>query len=205
MTLNIKACVDTLATSALNRDRAFHSEIAVGLLVFSTENATDEAAKTVLRELYSAAGYICLSPAEKQDYKTVARRIGVSAALFEKLTSEKVAEMAGPGATMAKIRTLAERVGELGLSSIDAVKEFTSGMSRKARNAAKNKAKAKGKARAETNVIQFNRRQADRADVIHVATKHIRVDVDHDAPAREIKRVIAELTALLDNSLKIAA
>ncbi len=58
MKINVKICVDALASAAMNREAALHAEIAVGLLVFHVEQSTDVDAKTVLREIYASAGYV---------------------------------------------------------------------------------------------------------------------------------------------------
>lgn len=188
--LNIQTCVDALAQSALNREAAFQTEIGVSLLIFYTEKSSDVAAKTLLRELYDAAGYVCLIAAEKQDYKTVNRRINVSARLYDKLTSEIIGQWSEGGSTDRKIKALAAQLRELGLVSIDSVKAYVTGKTRKEREA-----------KPKTNILQFNRRLADRKLPVgtrHVVTAHIAVDVPPDVPREEIQQLIIELMKLLD-------
>lgn len=193
--LNIQSCIDALAGAALNREAAFHQEIAVGLLIFAVEKSTDEEAKTRLRYLYADAGYICLQAEPGNDYKTVWRRVSTCARLFNFLTCEKVSEWITGTSTAKQIASLAAQVRALNLGSIDAVIAFVTGKPRKAREA-----------RPRSNVLAFNRRQSDRIpDAVHVATEHIRVDVAPDFTRDELSDVIAKLVAMMPAAEQRAA
>lgn len=75
--------------NALTNAEGFHRdalliELAVGLSLFATMtdgSKVDLPMKKALRHIYEKAGYNCRTP-EGEDYKTVARRVGVTASLF---------------------------------------------------------------------------------------------------------------------------
>lgn len=72
-----------LDAGSFHRD-ALQLELAVGLSLFATKADSTKVgldAKKALREVYEKAGYACKTPVG-EDYKTVARRIGVAADLY---------------------------------------------------------------------------------------------------------------------------
>jgi hypothetical protein len=79
--LLVTALIDA---GGFHRD-ALQLELAVGLSLFSTlteGSKVDLAHKKNLRGIYEKAGYACKTPVG-EDYKTVARRVGVTADLFQ--------------------------------------------------------------------------------------------------------------------------
>lgn len=91
--LSIETCVAALNRAAFNRKAAFQIELATGLAMFLISGSTDKEAKQSLCAAYASAGYACASSAD-MDYKTVNRRINVSADLFNTLGADKVAKWA---------------------------------------------------------------------------------------------------------------
>lgn len=80
--------VDALVNAGgMHRD-ALQLELAVGLSFYATHNGDAERValktKKAMREVFENAGYACKTHLD-EDYKTVARRIGVSADLYVKL------------------------------------------------------------------------------------------------------------------------
>lgn len=84
------ALVKAINNAALSRRTALQIELAVGLINFSQEiGGTDSEGKAKLVGIYNEAGYNCLTK-EDRDYKTVNRRMNVSAKLFDKLGSSVI-------------------------------------------------------------------------------------------------------------------
>lgn len=73
--------IAALEDAWVTRKESFHMEIAVGLALFAARGRADKPQKKELRELFASAGYACGS-ITGEDYKTVQRRIGVVADLF---------------------------------------------------------------------------------------------------------------------------
>lgn len=91
---SIETCVAALNRAAMNRKAAFQIELASGLAVFLVNDGTTKEAKTVLCSAYASAGYQCLTP-QDMDYKTINRRVNVTADLFNTLRVDKVKRWAG--------------------------------------------------------------------------------------------------------------
>jgi hypothetical protein len=82
--------VAAISNAALSRRAALQIELAVGLIHFTQENGgTDTAGKANLKAVYHAAGYDCMAKADR-DYKTVNRRLNMTAKLFDKFGSSLV-------------------------------------------------------------------------------------------------------------------
>lgn len=75
--------VNSLTDAGMFHRDALQLELAVGLSLFASMNDGTRMidAKRALRKIYEKAGYACATP-QGEDYKTVARRIGVAADLF---------------------------------------------------------------------------------------------------------------------------
>lgn len=115
--------------TALTGAEGFHRdalgiELAVGLSVFSVK--ADQAkvgldAKKALREIYMKAGYACATP-QGEDYKTVLRRISVTADLYQHIGGrETIVDWIGDASPRDQVKTIMEHVKGYKFDSINDV------------------------------------------------------------------------------------
>lgn len=182
------ACVKALSGAFALSSKALQAELAVSLFVFHTVGGATLDARRELRAVYSDAGRPCLNH-EDPAYQTVMRRIGRSAALFEKIGARRVGKTVGNLAPAAAIAALVDFLAPLRLSTMDAVGDYVGAAPPTAAPPAPAPAPvAKGKAP--------RRRAADNPDVQHVKTRHIDVAVPPGTPARELVALANKLLAL---------
>ena len=110
--------VETLVgASGFHRD-AFNIEVAVGLAVYLQKADAEKVTLDAKRELmavYASAGYACESPVG-EDYKTVNRRVNVTADLFVKLGGratllDHLTEGMAPAEQVSKLLELVKSLG----------------------------------------------------------------------------------------------
>jgi len=172
------ACVKALSGAFALSSKALQSELAVSLFVFHTLGGASLDARRELRGVYSDAGRPCLNH-EDPAYQTVMRRIGRSAALFDKIGARRVGKTVGSLAPAGAIAALAEFLAPLRLDTMDAVGVYV--------GAAPSGPPAPTPATAPTGSSRAPRRRAaDNPDVQHVKTRHIDVAVPPGTPAREL-------------------
>lgn len=182
------ACVKALSGAFALSSKALQAELAVSLFVFHTVGGATLDARRELRAVYSDAGRPCLNH-EDPAYQTVMRRIGRSAALFEKIGARRVGKTVGNLAPAAAIAALVDFLAPLRLSTMDAVGDYVGVAAPSAAPPAPAPVPAaKGKAP--------RRRAADNPDVHHVKTRHIDVAVPPGTPARELVALANKLLAL---------
>lgn len=103
---------------------ALYLELAVGLALFATRtdgNKVDLQAKKALRAIYEQAGYACKTPVG-EDYKTVSRRIGVSADLFAHLGgTETIHDWVGDTPAKQHVNVIMSHLREYPFDSINGV------------------------------------------------------------------------------------
>lgn len=121
--ISIKTCVDALAGAMLSRRSALQAELAVGLIVFASEGEPNRQAKQTLNEIYGSAGYQCLS-ATGIDYKTVNRRINVTASLFDVIGLATVASWIDHRAELQAISAVIANLEPLQFFTISDVRSF---------------------------------------------------------------------------------
>lgn len=183
------ACVKALSGAFALSSKALQAELAVSLFVFHTLGGASLDARRELRGVYSDAGRPCLNH-EDPAYQTVMRRIGRSAALFDKIGARRVGKTVGALAPAGAIAALVEFLAPLRLDTMDAVGVYV-GAAPSGPQAPAPAAAPAGSSRAP------RRRAADNPDVQHVKTRHIDVAVPPGTPARE-------LVALANKLLKMA-
>ncbi len=194
-------CSDMLHRSMMLGKQALQIELAVGLFVFHAHTVADIASKKVLRGLYASAGRVDCLKSDSPHYHAIAKRIGVIAALFDKLKPRTISKWIDGFEGVNAVEGIMAELKPLELMSLDDVIEFYSGVSRKARD----KAKSEAANDSSMNVLEFRRRTADQGDAIHIEQRHIHVDIDRRAKPEEIQAVIAELMSYLaKGSLKSA-
>jgi len=170
-------CVKALSGAFALSSKALQAELAVSLFVFHTLGGASLDARRELRGVYSDAGRPCLNH-EDPAYQTVMRRIGRSAALFDKIGARRVGKTVGALAPAGAIAALVEFLAPLRLDTMDAVGVYV-GAAPSATPPAPVPAPS-GSGRAP------RRRAADNPDVQHVKTRHIDVAVPPGTPAREL-------------------
>jgi len=172
------ACVKALSGAFALSSKALQAELAVSLFVFHTLGGASLDARRELRGVYSDAGRPCLNH-EDPAYQTVMRRIGRSAALFDKIGARRVGKTVGSLAPAGAIAALVEFLAPLRLDTMDAVGVYVGAAPAAAAPPAAVPAPT-GSSRAQ------RRRAADNPDVQHVKTRHIDVAVPPGTPAREL-------------------
>jgi hypothetical protein len=118
--LSFNTCVKTLSGITISRQGLLQLELAVGLAVFLDFGVADRAAKTMLQEVYSKAGYDCADSAAPH-YKTVNRRIQASAALFGKISLEVLNHWVDGKKEGKLLQAIAQEIVEFGFKSMDDV------------------------------------------------------------------------------------
>jgi len=172
------ACVKALSGAFALSSKALQAELAVSLFVFHTLGGASLDARRELRGVYSDAGRPCLNH-EDPAYQTVMRRIGRSAALFDKIGARRVGKTVGALAPAGAIAALVEFLAPLRIDTMDAVGVYV-GAAPPGPPAPTPAAAPAGSSRAP------RRRAADNPDVQHVKTRHIDVAVPPGTPAREL-------------------
>lgn len=103
---------------------ALQLELAVGLSLFASKADAAKAtleAKKALREVYAEAGYACATP-QGADYKTVMRRINVSADLYQYLGGrETVTDWVEDAQPRVQIARIVEKLKEFNFDGINSV------------------------------------------------------------------------------------
>ena len=106
-----------------SRRMALQIELAVGLTHFAQET-TDPTGKSALKAIYHAAGYECMAKVDR-DYKTVNRRLNITAKLFEILGSDTIKQWCrGSDGTEAMISRVAIGLATYCFESLDDVADF---------------------------------------------------------------------------------
>lgn len=115
-----------------NRRNALQIELAVGLVHFAQES-TSQLGKSALKVSYHAAGYMCMAKIDR-DYKTVNRRINMTANLFENLGLDEISGWWGSeNGTEARISRVVKGLSEYAFESVDDVLEFVGKNSNRSR------------------------------------------------------------------------
>jgi len=108
---------------SFHRD-ALQLELAVGLSLFGVKAEPAKVgieAKRALREVYEKAGYACKTPVG-EDYKTVARRVGVAADLFVFIGGrETLIDWVGDAPPKQQVNVIAEKLKEYNFTGINSV------------------------------------------------------------------------------------
>lgn len=126
--INISISTETLSNAmnnaAMSSLHAFRTEMAVGIVVYTLENSTGTDAKRKLIGLYQASGWSCTNP-QDEAYKTVRRRAGASAALYEYLVKEdKLEDWLQHGAEGMILDSIMDKLKESDLKTVNGVLEF---------------------------------------------------------------------------------
>lgn len=103
---------------------ALNIELAVGLSLFATKADPSKVGldtKKILKDVYAKAGYACATP-QGEDYKTVNRRINVTADLYQHLGGrETIVDWIGDATPKQQVAMIAEHIKGYGFSGISAV------------------------------------------------------------------------------------
>lgn len=111
-----------IANAALSRRAALQMELAVAMIHFTQEKGqTDASGKANLKAVYHAAGYLCMTKADR-DYKTVNRRLNAMAKCFDKIGSS-VANgwVNGHGDTESTLQYVVAEMAPFGFETLDDV------------------------------------------------------------------------------------
>lgn len=122
--LSVLTCVEILTKAGLDRRAALVNELAVGLGIFYEAGGATRDAKELLTAVYARSGYDC-GTSSGADYKTVNRRVNATAALFETIGYEKIAEKVGHEVEGNLVGSLVEALKPLQLYSIDHVLAYS--------------------------------------------------------------------------------
>lgn len=114
---------ETRSGGFASRRGALQVELAVGLVILAQET-TNPTGKAALKAVYHAAGYECMAKADR-DYKTVNRRLNITAKLFDVLGSEKIKGWwTGKDGTQAKISKVVTELAAYGFETHDDVADY---------------------------------------------------------------------------------
>ncbi len=209
--LSIETCVAAINRAAINRKSAFQIELAVGLAVYLNSGGTDKLAKAMLCNVYASAGYKCMS-VNDMDYKTVNRRVNVSADLFNTLGQAKVEKWAGRHAEDRMIESLMLGVEPYELYTVsDVIRLCTPPATRKPPTKilpASDILAIAGNAplpKGQQTVVDMFRRAADQVakGARHFETKHLALMVPDTTTRDEMIEMAHRLLSLADELQKV--
>lgn len=175
MKISKSACIKSITAAAVNRHAAFLIEMAVGVALFASAGRVDKTARADVYDVYSAAGYDCLT-AEGADYRTVHRRITAAASLYQHIGAETIEEWTAGATGTRAITAIVAQIDHLDVATVNGVLAMTG------RPVPRVEAKEEGN-RA--------RRAEDRAKRIDVG--HAHVLLDDGATEAEIMDLVARL------------
>lgn len=115
--------VAALTNSLVSNKYALQLEMATCLAVFMETGNVGRDAKQVLMGVYADAGYDCLHHTGA-DYKTVSRRINVSALLFTHIGRVSIENMCDGAVEMMVINSIVGGLEPLNLKTIDGILSF---------------------------------------------------------------------------------
>lgn len=121
--LSAKTCVEILTKAGLDRRASFRNELAVGLGVLHEAGGTNKEAKALLTAVYARSGYDCMDRTGG-DYKTVNRRVNVTATFFDTLGAEKIGQFIGEAQEADLVMNIANNLEPMELYSVDHVLAF---------------------------------------------------------------------------------
>ena len=112
-----------LSAGSFHRD-ALQLELAVGLSLFAAKVEGSKVSlddKRALRKIYEQAGYACSTPSS-EDYKTVARRVGVAADLYTFMGGrETIQDWIEDAAPKKQVNKIMDRLKAYNFSGINSV------------------------------------------------------------------------------------
>lgn len=200
------SCVRALEKAIGFGRSALYLEVAVSLAVFaSSTTGADRATKRVVMDIYAQAGFD-VSPTGR-DYKTVNRRVNVSADLFNKLGEDAVKQAMHGLRDGKAIESLTSYLGEdIKFDSINALLEYVGKpveqtntpevrAARAAKEAAENNAAAVGiNDRIAARRAEREKQQAEDVDGIIINAGKLSVVLPRDCTADEVMMLVAKLT-----------
>lgn len=212
-TLSISTCVTALNGAALSRKAAFQIELAVGLAVFLVEGDANKNAKSQLCEAYAAAGYQCLTT-DDVDYKTVNRRINVTADLFNVVTVRTVKKWVGKSNENEMLDAIVKGLQPYELQNVSDVQRYCEPPKPRHVFTAIKSPVTTIKPNAEilqgpaaTGVKPANdmlRRATDEKDATQLKTEHISVVVPKSADREELVKLARLLLDMADEMRQAA-
>lgn len=197
MELSIETCTSCLTHAAINRKQALQLEFAVGLCVFLLFKGAGVEARRMLNQTYAAAGYRCITVADP-DYKTINRRINVTAALYERLP---VKTWVGGHAEFDAVRAVVVGLEPYEIYTVADAQRYCA--------PAKTTSYVRTEVRPHTDILQpvshhsgqrqvmgMFRRASDTAKAIHVTTAHIDVVLPPTVTREELVELALKLLQL---------
>lgn len=122
-----KVLLDNLTSAELLHRDALEIELAVGLAFLGIHADAAKAqlkAKQQLRSLYEKAGYACKTPAG-EDYKTVMRRIGVTADLYAHIGGrETLVDWIGDAKPAKQVEAITEQLKDYNFNGMSDVQKY---------------------------------------------------------------------------------
>jgi hypothetical protein len=213
--LSMTTCVSALNGAAMSRKAAFQVELAVGLAVFMVAGEVSKDSKSELCEAYASAGYQCID-SDGVDYKTVNRRINVTADLFNVLTLKTVKKWAGRNEETTLIDAIVEGLKPYELLNVSDVQRYCEPPATKhaanddrAQTAVKpdtsilqgpSPTPAPSETNGHTRVINMFRRAADQLEKEghKVQTEHLALIIPKTVDRDELIAMATQLLALVD-------
>lgn len=211
---------DSMWVHALQDAGGFHRdalqlELAVGLSLFSAKADATKAtleAKKALREVYAKAGYACATP-QGADYKTVMRRINVSADLYQFLGGrETVVDWVEDAQPRVQIARLVEKLKSYEFDGINSVLAYMGKpvAVKRPREAAHPSAPAPTPTISEKDkevmeAVQQRMKEEATLPADRIFTHgHIRCVVPMDATYDDVMAMVSDLTVFAATRLKAA-
>lgn len=202
------SCVKALEKAIGFGRSALYIEVSVALAMFSSSSTgADRSTKRVVMDVYAQAGFEVATTG--RDYKTVNRRINASAALYDKLGSEAIAQAMHGLREGKAIESLCNYLAETHkFDSINAVLEFVGKPveqtnTSEVRAARSNKEAAAANAEAVSINARIEKRQAERQaelldDGIIVSAGILSIVIPRTCTAEEVRAMATKLTEFAD-------
>jgi len=180
---NLEFCVDALQGAMMLGKQAIQIEIAVCFVVFLQHDGdTGIKATKELRQVYHEAGRADCLTSDSPSYKTVNRRMGRCADLYEALGHRKIKKAVSGLSGKELIEALKKFIKPLDIGSMDDVAAHA----------------GKPRPPAEPKQVAQDRRATDAPGVIHVKTRHIDLPVPPDVPKTELIALAKKLMRLAE-------
>lgn len=198
-TLSVMTCVEVLTQAGISRRLALQNELAVGLGIFFESGKVNKESKGMLQMAYARSGYDCAEHTGK-DYKTVMRRLGATALLFDKIGFETLRLWIGHSVEIRMVYAIVDGLKPSMLNSIDDVLTYVG----KPRVKAVEAEGAEGEAEAETGTdpVPVPESELDehpegaRKPAYKVDTKHMHLDIPVEATAAELMELAQKILKL---------
>lgn len=201
LNLSIETAVKAVADSLVMGRKALNTELAVCLAIFAAEGNTEQAAKSMVTEVYVKAGYDAAN-SNSRHYKTVNRRVNAAAGLFTMVSAPTVLEWVGKSQEEKMIAAILKGLDEYKFDSMDDVLEFCGRPNNRTTKAtqASDQQQAKGpddqevgKDQGEEQGEQQAKAEKPGPKMLRFVSHRVRVEIREDAPSEDMLKVAAKI------------